>query len=75
MLTNTFAFDAAWMVNPGIVVILLVLGFTGWNLRKRGLSLGEIGALVLLRGLALAGLLVLAARPVSVHSVAKNSDP
>ncbi len=75
MPTTTLAFDAAWVLNPGILLIALVLGLMAWTLRRRGLSIMEIGVLVLLRGLVLAGVLVLAARPVSVHRLAKQTDP
>ena len=75
MPTTTFAFDAAWVLTPGIALIVLFLGLMGWKLRQRGLSVLELGVLLLLRGLLLAGVLLLVARPVSVHSLAKQTDP
>jgi uncharacterized membrane protein len=73
--TPTFAFDAAWILAPGALVILVLLVLMALRLARRGLTKLEIAALVLLRGVALLELLFLAARPVSVQSVEKHLDP
>src|SRR5271156_1076975 len=71
----TLAFDAAWIFAPGALLILILLALTARRLARRGLKWGEIAALLALRGLALAELLFLAARPVAVQHVEKHSDP
>jgi uncharacterized membrane protein len=71
----SFAFDAAWVLAPGALMILVLLALTARKLALRGLPWAEIAALLTLRGLALAELLFLAARPVTVQHVEKHSDP
>jgi len=72
---STFAFDAAWVLAPGAVLILAMLGLTGWQLARRGLAWPETAGLVILRGIVLLEILLLAARPVSVQSVGQHHEP
>jgi uncharacterized membrane protein len=73
--TSSFAFDAAWIIAPGVILILGLLGSMAWQLSRRGLAWLEIAALVALRAIVLLEILVLAARPVAVQSVGQRSDP
>ncbi len=74
-ITSSFAFDAAWILAPGALVILVLLALTAWRLARRGLPGLEIAALLALRGVVLVELLFLAARPVAVQHVEKHADP
>jgi len=69
----SFAFDAAWILAPGALVILVLLALTARKLAQRGLPWAEIAAVLVLRGIALAELLFLAARPVTVQHSEKHS--
>jgi uncharacterized membrane protein len=73
--TSTFALDAAWILAPGALLILVLLVMMALRLARRGLSALEVTALVALRGVVLLELLFLAARPVAVQRIEKHQDP
>lgn len=73
--TSSFAFDAAWVIAPGALLVLALLSLMLWRLRQRGLAWPEIVALIFLRAIVLLELLFLAARPVAVQSVTQRMDP